>query len=168
MQVCRSQEAAQQQVLNPPRALSLDVHRQRRLLKTADNVTWVERRAYYRVVSAASPPSSAPSPLLPRWLVQRTRTTRRAGLAPPTTARTRGSQVLLGARFVITRKRGYFAPLEMGDDSTNAKAPLLTASPGEVTPSQGAGARPSRDFTLLLSHCRPAGQAASTSSSCAT
>jgi len=25
----------------------------------------------------------------------------------------------------------------MGDDSTNAKAPLLTASPGEVTPSQG-------------------------------
>ena len=162
MQVCRSQEAALQQVLNPPRALSLDVHRQRRLLKTADNVTWVERG-----VSAAWPPSSAPSPLLPRWLVQ-TRTTRRAGLAPPTTARTRGSQVLLGARFVITRKRGYFAPLEMGDDSTNAKAPLLTASPGEVTPSQGAGARPSRDFTLLLSHCRPAGQAASTSSSCAT
>ena len=68
MQVCRSQEAALQQVLNPPRALSLDVHRQRRLLKTADNVTWVERRAYYLFVSAACPPSSAPSPLLPRWL----------------------------------------------------------------------------------------------------
>ena len=58
------------------------------------------------------------------------------------------SQVLLGARFVISRKRGYFAPLEMGDDSTNAKAPLLTTSAGEVAPSQGARARPPRDFAL--------------------
>ena len=32
----------------------------------------------------------------------------------------------------------------MGDDSTNAKAPLLTTSAGEVAPSQGARARPPR------------------------
>ena len=60
--------------------------------------------------------------------------------------------MLLGARFVISRKRGYFAPLEMGDDSANAKAPLLTTSTGEVAPSQGARARPPGDFALLLSH----------------